>query len=273
MTFPSAVRFPVWLLLLSMLSVSCQPSPTAVEIDFDASYAGEPISCVPNASGRAISDLRFYVHDVSVTTNRGRSLPFTLVADDRWQSSTVALIDLENGEGYCRNGTALKNPSLRGQVALQPEESVIGIDFSIGVPENLNHANPMLADVPLAYSVMHWHWRSGYKFLRAGSVENDVARWFHLGSAQCAGTIGAIQGCVQSNRPRVIFDDFDPSADRLVVDLALLLAARPNDIAAKQSCESGVDEASCEWMFSALGLEFGSGKSTVSPPAIFVVKP
>ncbi len=45
-----------------------------------------------------------------------------------------------------------------------------GLEFKIGVPETLNHIDPLTAVSPLNYTDMHWHWASGYKFFRAGLV-------------------------------------------------------------------------------------------------------
>ena len=120
-----------------------------------------------------------------------------LIADGVWQSSDIALLDLENGQGSCANGSEAINASIRVRA---PEGDYAGLSFRLGVPERLNHADPLLAHTPLNVTPMHWHWRSGYKFLRAGIRTADDGFWIHLGSSRCAGTIGNLQGCAASNR-------------------------------------------------------------------------
>lgn len=270
---PNRLIRAILLLLALGCSVSCQPPASAVQIRFLASYAGQPIGCEVGQSGRALSDLRFYVHDVEVVTNLGRALPFELTADASWQNARVALLDLEDGQGHCTNGTSAVNRTLRGQVALNPDETIDGLKFSIGVPEDLNHANPMTAAVPLNYSVMHWHWRSGYKFMRAGLVAGGGRAWLHLGSARCAGTIGNIEGCRSANRPTVIVPGFDPATDRLVVDVATILGGADSPNAGSRSCESGVDDLHCRSMFAALGLDPASGQVMGPAPAFYAINP
>lgn len=253
--------------LAAMLAASCQPAPTAVQIEFSATYAGAPLGCVIGQSGRALTDLRFYVHNVEMTTSAGRALPLQLLADDRWQNRAVALVDLEDGQGYCVNGTSAMHSVVRGEVALKTGESIEGLRFSIGVPEKLNHADPMAAGVPLNYTVMHWHWRSGYKFMRAGLVDAGGSAWLHLGSARCAGTIGSIDGCAASNRPLVTVQPFDPAESLITVDLAGLFEQGANRHEGARSCESGVDDPECQSIFAALGLDTQGGGVARSAPA------
>lgn len=254
-------------ILAVLLVASCHRPPTAVHIEFAATYAGQPIGCAVGQAGVALTDLRFYVHGIDVTTSAGRMLPFRLIPDERWQNRNVALVDLEDGQGYCLNGTSALNSSVRGEVALGPGESIEAVGFSIGVPEALNHADPMAAGVPLNYTVMHWHWRSGYKFLRAGIVDGNGAAWLHLGSANCKGTIGNIEGCNIPNRPAVSAQDFDPLQRVLLVDLAAIFAHGRDPQKAARSCESGVADPQCQSMFEGLGLDVASGEVSHPAPA------
>ena len=119
---------------------------------FSVEYNGEPIQCDERAI--ALSDLRFYIHNVRLLDTTGESRTVYLVDDGLWQNESVALIDLENGEGSCANGNALVNDEIRGRFA---GHAVHGIRFEIGVPEKLNHADPLQAVPPLDRTPMHWH--------------------------------------------------------------------------------------------------------------------
>ena len=255
--------------VLCMALGACTPDLRPAEIRFDVRFDGGPVSCLPSASGWALTDLRFFVHDIVLHTEQGRSAPLLMKNDGMWQNSSVALLDFEDGTGSCLNGTTAINTRVHGDVALREDDAVAGLSFQVGVPESLNHGNPMTAVAPLSYTIMHWHWRSGYKFMRAGArSENDFA-WLHLGSSRCAGTIGNIEGCTSPNRPQVALDAFRPDADLVIIDLARLLGPVLQGDGDPWSCESGPDERHCRAVFSELGINFDSGRTLGPSPAFY----
>lgn len=261
---------PIWALLTAgLLLGACSTESRPVEVGFDVRFDGEPVACRPSASGWALTDLRFFVHDIVLLTEQGQSAPLKLADDDVWQDSSVALLDFEDGTGSCINGTTAMNTGVRGEVALPENAAIVGLSFRVGVPAPVNHGNPMTADAPLAYTIMHWHWRSGYKFMRAGVKSPDDFAWLHLGSSRCAGTIGNIQGCASSNRPLVTVDGMQLSGDRVVIDIARLLGPVLQGDGNPWSCESGPDEAHCRVVFSELGIDFDSGQTLGPSPAFY----
>jgi uncharacterized repeat protein (TIGR04052 family) len=264
---PSTVKILLTLLSMAVIQ-ACAPPAQTVEIRFDVRFDGAPISCA-RSSDRALTDLRFYVHDVKLTTERGNAVTVSLATDGIWQNPAVALLDFEDGSGACENGSGPVNHTIRGTARIRQDDPIRALAFTIGVPETLNHANAVTAEPPLAYTIMHWHWKSGYKFMRAGvELDNDLA-WLHLGSAKCAGTIGDIRGCAAANRPVVELDDFDPASDRVIVDVARLLGPSLLGDGVHWSCESGPDEVHCRVVFAELGLDFDSGESLGSAPAFY----
>ena len=188
-----------------------------------------------------------------------------MAMDDTWQTDGVALIDLEDGQGACLNGTAVMNAVLRGSVPAAPG---IGLAFTIGVPHSLNHADPLSAAAPLSYTIMHWHWASGYKFIRAGIEKEDAGYFLHLGSNRCEGIIGDIKGCIGDNRPVVELDRFTPGANVVVLDIGVLFAGIDLQDGTDGGCMSGPSNPQCEAPFRALGIDFSSGAAFASPPAI-----
>lgn len=261
----------LFVVFAGILSACSQRVP--VEVEFDARFVGEPIACSGLASSPAMSDLRLYLYDVRVDLADGTSAALMLADDGIWQDGSVAFIDLEDGTGSCLNGTPAVNRRLQGSLPAG-SGAIAALSFTLGVPETVNHADPMLADPPLNNSIMHWHWRSGYKFMRAGVELPDDAAWLHLGSSQCAGTIGRIEGCSASNRALVRITDFDPARQRIGIDLERLFA--PSDLADGQGwdCQSGPAERQCAPVFQALGLSFTDG-AVVGPTPVFraVAKP
>lgn len=267
MPLPLALALPIFSMLLGACSTESRP----VEVGFDVRFDGNAVACLPSSAGWALTDLRFFVHDIVLTTAQGRSAPLDLASDNVWQNSSVALLDFEDGTGSCLNGTTAVNRRVTGDVALPEDDPVVGLSFRIGVPEPLNHGNPMTADPPLAYTIMHWHWRSGYKFMRAGIRSDSDFAWLHLGSSRCEGTIGNIRGCSSSNRPLVTVD-FQLAGDLVIIDIARLLGPVLQGDGVPWSCESGPDERHCRAVFSELGIDFDSGQ-TLGPAPTFYAAP
>jgi uncharacterized repeat protein (TIGR04052 family) len=244
--------------LLPMLC-GCADRVTPVELKFSPRYGDNPISCTEAAAGLQLTDLRFFAYDFELIDQAGRSMPVELIADGLWQDSSVSLLDFENGQGACINGSAEGNSSVRGVISGANSGGPFRrISFTVGVPPDLNHRDPMTAKAPLNYTAMHWHWLNGYKFMRVG-VSNETDRfWLHLGSSHCDGSISVGIECRSSNRVAVALGDFDPARDRIVIDLEPLVTAVNLADGIASDCSSGPDEPACGAAFVALGLPFGA---------------
>ena len=255
-------------LLLLMVSACSAPQQT-IEIPFVPRFGEQPISCGADATGMAMTDLRFYVHDLRLLDTDGTDTPVTMLEDPLWQSNAVALLDFEDGAEACINGTQPTNTVIRAQV---PEGEYSGIRFRIGVPEYLNHADPLRAEAPLNYSAMHWHWRTGYKFLRAGVANDDDGFWIHLGSSRCEGTSSNVRSCNAPNRPLVELPAFLPGEDAVEVDLQQLVREIDLTDGSPTDCSSGPAESACNMPFKALGLDFATG-ATGGAASVFRKRP
>jgi uncharacterized repeat protein (TIGR04052 family) len=161
------------------------------------------------------------------------------------------LLDFENGQGSCSNGTGVINTSLTGKV---PAGIYQGLEFSLGVPFDQNHSDPLTALPPLGDAAMHWHWRGGYKFLRGGVATHNDGHWVHLGSTGCEGVIGRIVGCTAPNRVPVLLDDFRVDRNTVIIDMAQLIPPPELEDGVAGSCSSGPAEEGCDTAFAALGL-------------------
>lgn len=232
----------------------CAEPDVPLTIGFEAVYAGAPIRCGDGA-GVQLTDLRFYVSDVRLRDEAGAWRQVALDDAGPWQRPDLALIDLENGAASCMNGTADVNAGIAGRTG---PGAWRGLEFTLGVPFEANHGDPLAARPPLGDAAMHWHWRGGYKFLRAGLVSAGDGFWMHLGSTGCRGTIGAITHCDAPNRVTVRLDDFVPG-DVVLVELAALVSGGALDDGVATDCSSGPAEDNCAAAFRALGLDHGSG--------------
>jgi uncharacterized repeat protein (TIGR04052 family) len=248
------VRYSTALVALCLLA-SCGKWDLPVEIPVVATWDGQPINC--SSKGIFLTDLRFYVSDVQLVDADGRAHDVRYATEFEWQNDAVALVDLENGEGACENGTTAVHDRLLG-VARAREYR--GLRFTVGVPFRLNHANPITATPPLDDADMHWHPRSGYKFLRAGVSNGSDSFWIHGGSTGCEGTVGHITGCRFPNRIEVFMPDFVPGEHAVAFDLGALIADIDLEDNTPSACSSGLAESACIAPFAALGLDFLTGK-------------
>ncbi|MGI9220549.1 MAG: MbnP family copper-binding protein [Woeseiaceae bacterium] len=243
----------VTLLTVLVLIASCGESSSRVEIPFAATIGGTPIAC--NASpGAELTDLRFYVYKLRMIDLDGQEHPITLEAG-AWQQTDLAFVDLEDATGGCLNGTTEMNAVIRGTAASRDYR---GLTFSVGVPFSRNHGDPLTATAPLGDADMHWHWRGGYKFLRAGIKTDEDSFWIHLGSTGCEGTIRNITGCNAPNRAEIRLSEFRPG-DTINIDLAALAGDGALTDGEASDCSSGPAETDCANAFAALGLVHATG--------------
>jgi uncharacterized repeat protein (TIGR04052 family) len=249
--------------LLPLLFIaSCSAPQQDVEIPFEIRFGEKSLSCTSGIDGMALTDLRFYVHDIRLVTADNDERRLTLIDDPLWQNAEVALLDFESGEERCTNGTEQTNDVIRGRA---PRGDYVGLKFRVGVPERLNHADPLRADAPLSYTFMHWHWRTGYKFLRAGLAGENDSFWIHLGSTRCERTADNATGCRSGNRPAVALSPYVPGKDVVELDLQALVNGINLEDGTASDCSSGPSERECQMPFIALGIDFGSGDSVASP--------
>ena len=238
------------------LAAGCSPSRTSVSVPFTPVFDDRIIECGDVEGSLGLTDLRLYVADPHLITRDGDRVRLQLEPDGLWQQRDLALLDFETGEGACDNGTADTNVALRGTA---PAADYRGLQFTIGVPFDRNHQDPLQAAAPLGDPAMHWHWRAGYKFLRAGLRDGDDGFWIHLGSTGCEGTVRNISGCRAPNRVLVELDDFRPGEDSVGVDLAALVDQVTLQDGVATDCSSGPGEAACVAPFAALGLDHAAG--------------
>lgn len=250
--------------------------PQSVALDF-ASYAGStPVKCGTAVAGLGsgavsaqIQDFRFYVTNVRLVRGDGSEVPLTLGANDDWNytngANSVTLVDLEDATGSCAGGTAAMNASVKGTV---PSGSYVGVKWTMGVPFALNHSDYATATKPLDSQAMAWSWQSGRKFAKievtdpAGATGTWSAKTFnfHLGSTGCTGNpaSGQTVSCVASNRMDVKFAAFNPSTQKIAVDVQALVAGTDITVnkAGAPGCMSGGTDPECPNVFRALAIDW-----------------
>lgn len=269
-----------------------------ISVSFEAVIGGSPIDCTATYSGLgttskelAPTDFRYFVHDVRFLDAGGTATPARLVVDGKWQTDQVALLDYENNQGTCENGTR----EVRKEIVVKRPPGVFrGIAFRIGVPADLNHENPVAAPSPLNLTALHWSWNFGYKFARldfkrvhppvpeggmpmpeagptpmpeggpmpmpdGGGMHHGGAGsvLLHLGSVGCNASDAGAPGCGVSNRPDIRLQSFDPETQVIVLDYAKIVAGvdLSTDHGGAPGCMGDPADPECAPIFDALGLQ------------------
>ena len=208
------------------------------------------------------SDFRLYVSNVNLITAAGDAVPLTLDQDGVWQYQNVALLDFEDGTGPCGNGDAALNKTVHGTV---PAGVYTSVQFDLGIPFALDHADASTAQSPLNRTELFWSWQSGYKFLRVDTADDKFR--VHLGSTGCDGTSPSHPPttCSAPNVATVTLSGFNPEHSVIVADLAALLADSNidmNQASTPPGCMSDPDDLDCVPVFQNLGLTFPGGQPT-----------
>lgn len=266
------------------------PGPRTVVIDFALQANGQPARCGAtlgplgvDARPATLRDARFYVQDLALIRADGSHESVALERDN-WQDGQVALLDFEDASGACQGGTTATHHQVRGQVAAG---DYVGLAFSLGVPEALNHTSTELQGPPLDIAAMGWSWQAGRKFAKlevnpeGGVAKADGSRaasWYlHLGSTGCSGNplTGETVACLRGNRVPVTLPRFDPARDAVALDLGSLLAGSQvgRDLGGAMGCMSGPDDPECPAVFTRLGLDLASGQPLPAGQVVFRVVP
>ena len=118
------------------------------------------------------TDFRFYISAIALIDANGNAVPLTLEQDGKWQYQDIALLDFEDKSAACANGTVETRNQVIGTV---PPGEYRGLQFTLGIPSDLNHEDATLAPSPLNLTSLWWNWRGGYKFVRIDLDNQNTA--------------------------------------------------------------------------------------------------
>jgi len=157
---------------------------TIIKLTFIPSYNSHIISCgksfTIDGNEWRIDDFQFFVSDIAFQDKDGGWKTAPLKTNAK-QTSRVALL----GQN-CQQDQEVQQGSwsttFTEKLSISSYEKV---KFTLGVPFELNHLNPLTQVSPLNDSSMFWVWQTGHKFARI-EFENVTDSWlFHLGSTGC----------------------------------------------------------------------------------------
>ncbi len=249
-------------------------------ITFAAQVRGEPLRCdtlYPDVGSPGTTlellDFKVYVRDIWFVREGGAKYLLHLAQDGLWQRENVALLDFEDGTGTCNTGS----PEMRTEVVgrVPDYDDYTGVEFTVGVPSELNHMNMEWEDPPLDVPSMWWSWKNGYKFLRLDVRTGGNASYvFHVGADGCEGTPDVGIHCSAGNQGQIHLDGFEPGQSRIVFDLAALFAHTDFAVAAEDptdlvaGCLSSASDPECAGLFSKVGI--GSDGAVSDGPSAFI---
>ncbi|WNG57359.1 metallo-mystery pair system four-Cys motif protein [Archangium gephyra] len=275
-----ARRHLLLVLVAPVLLLACV-GERQVEIQFAAEVRGEPLRCDEiyekiGTSGTTLEllDFKAYVRNVALVRENGDRYPLVLDQDGRWQRQsittregrryreTVAMLDFEDGTGTCNTGS----PEIRTEVVgLVPDfDDYVGLEFTLGVPPELNHRNVEWADPPLHVPSMWWSWTNGYRFLRLDVRSGGNRPYvFHVRADGCTGTPDIGVHCGAENQGTIFLEGFVPGQSRVVFDVAALFAHTDLESSGNgttdtvSGCLSSADDPECAALLTHVGI--GSG--------------
>ena len=138
------------------------------------------------------------------------------------------------------------------------------IKFTLGIPFELNHLNPLTQTSPLNVPTMFWVWQTGHKFLRFEMLSEDDSWLFHLGSTGCSAPSPmrppSIE-CRHENRYEITLPLQNASSVLLTNNNMELISVLKLDLAAllknistgkENNCQSSPSEISCQKLFKNL---------------------
>ncbi|MCW7479768.1 MbnP family copper-binding protein [Leptospira kanakyensis] len=235
---------------LALLALAMQQP---VNLNFEALVGGQSVTFNDTnltVDGKTVKfkDFRYYISEVKLIRADGSTADVTLDNEFNWQNSGVALVDFET----------IKTSDTRNKVTGSVlSGNYSGIQFTVGVPDVLNHLDRTTASAPLNIGSMTWAWSSGYKHANIEfSINNDAGyTQFHLGSTTC--NAAPNYGCTKKYRASIqLSGEINPSNQKIVLDVDKLLVGYSS--AGAVSCMPGT-AAPCDTLVQAFGLNISSG--------------
>jgi len=242
-------------MLSFLLLTSCSKKPAETTLAISPLWQGQSINCDTvlsvNGVDWKIRDFSVYLSQIEYQNTAGEWHKVTLDVNEN-SSSKVVLLTPEcskKANGY--NWQILTKNNI---------EQWQKVKFTLGVPFELNHENPIFQKSPLNVPSMFWVWRTGHKFLRL-EMESKKGDWlFHLGSVGCQAKSAVRAPEKPCQFPNTFSYEIElEKANQFKLDVGVLL----NGIVLNtdNSCKSSHENSTCLKLFENLSNQsiFSSG--------------
>lgn len=236
------------------LALLALAAPQTVNLNFEALANGQNLTTGSNITANArtvqFRDFRLFVSEVKMVRADGTTADVTLTTDNVWQANGVALIDFETTQ------TSDKNLKVTGTA---PAGAYTGIQYTVGVPESLNHLDRTTQVSPLNVSAMYWAWTSGYKHSKIEFSFDSGTSWtnLHVGSTNCSGAPN-YGNCSKKYRATIqLLGSINPSNQTISLSVDQLIKDHVGGAAT--TCMPAQAGADCTPLLRAFGLNESSG--------------
>lgn len=186
--------------LLSGLISESDPKLASQAIPMQIHYQGQALTCA-SQMGIEIDKAKWFVSDLRLTfadMSEGESQAPKLLPSNSQQQGSALVTVLD-----CVQGEEQGSSAHIRFAADQPWQQAQTLQFTLGLPHELNHGNPLTLPPPLDQGDMYWVWQSGHKFMRVDLRYQEQPWAFHLGSLGCQSASAVRppkEPCVQPNR-------------------------------------------------------------------------
>lgn len=233
----SCFLFAIGMLFLT----ACGGKSDLASVAVNASYESRPLTCGASFSEQGkvwrIDKLAWFLTQFAVREN-GVWRPLLLVENEQQVKDAVLI------EFVCNKANQVLATVHFGQAL--DWQKVQAIRFKLGLPFELNHANPLTQPQPINRPDMFWSWQGGHKFMRIELSAEQQSWAFHLGSVGCVSDSAMrapLRTCIQPN----IFEyelQVDGKAGQIQLNIDKLFTAV--ELAGNNGCRfHGSQEAVC----------------------------
>lgn len=227
-----------------------------------------------------IEQLQFFLSDIEVGSSTSGWKKLNL-ANTPFQASNTALLGTnckDNNVLLDVNNTAESKIKSKANWAIELAtdsnhilDEYSQIRFTLGVPFEINHLNPISQPSPLNLPSMFWIWQTGHKFMRLELATNQQQWLFHLGSTGCksASAMRSPQyNCLYPNRFNFQLPLVKNNQGQLILNVDLAALLKGVELSASSSCQSEQNNKSCQQLFDNLLLN-NQIKSAETEPGVF----
>lgn len=221
-----------------------------------------------------IEQFQFFISDIQFGSENSGWHDVTLIENPYQTGNTVLL-----GRN-CRETSQEINTdnSKNWTVEFEPNESITqpsAIRFTLGLPFEVNHLNPISQKSPLNLPSMFWVWQTGHKFMRLELASNNQQWLFHLGSTGCSSASvlrSPTQACRYPNTINVELPILKQQNTNLLLGLDLSALLSGISLTPTSNCQSEQDNESCTQLLKNLLSATDSNEQEA--PAVFrIIEP
>lgn len=273
-------------LVVSIISLSIsgcfisETRPSIEQFDVQLMWKNSAIDCQTTFNAGEenktwfIEQFQFFLSNIDVGSNTSGWQKLNL-ANSPFQASNTVLLGTNcpddnvalNDKNTVANG-AISNEENKGEkktnwtvkFATDSNRSIdeySHVRFTLGVPFEINHLNPISQPSPLNLPSMFWIWQTGHKFMRLELATHQEQWLFHLGSTGCKSASAMRspqQNCLYPNRFYFELPLVKNDQGHFILNLDLAALLNHVELTSSSSCQSDQAKKSCQQLFNNLLL-------------------